>query len=44
MRLSAAVPTTKIFGTVGNHDTYPGDRFPYPDDNYLLLADIWGSH
>ena len=41
-RLQEGFPGVKgIYGTVGNHDKYPGDVFPYPYDGYRVLASIW---
>ena len=40
--LAVAVPNASIYGTVGNHDAFPGDQFPYPYEGYRALSDIWG--
>ena len=41
-RLQEGFPGVKgIYGTVGNHDKYPGDVFPHPYDGYRVLASIW---
>eukprot|EP00658_Telonema_sp_P-2_P023946 TRINITY_DN19606_c0_g2_i1.p1 TRINITY_DN19606_c0_g2~~TRINITY_DN19606_c0_g2_i1.p1 ORF type:complete len:428 (-),score=86.94 TRINITY_DN19606_c0_g2_i1:39-1322(-) len=40
--LKAALPGAKIFGTVGNHDAYPGDVFQYPFPTaYANFAELW---
>jgi hypothetical protein len=45
--LKAALPSgTKVYGSVGNHDSWPGDVFPYPchetcKGSYQVMADAW---
>jgi len=42
--LARAVPNASIYGSVGNHDAFPGDKFPYPYDGFKSMSDIWGPH
>ena len=47
IELKAKLPlTTKVYGSVGNHDSWPGDNFPYPcgptcQPSYDVLAQLW---
>ena len=47
IELKAKLPrTTKVYGSVGNHDSWPGDSFPHPCDatcqpSYDALAELW---
>ena len=41
-KLRAALPGVKIYGTVGNHDSYPGDVFDFPyEAGYGHFAALW---
>jgi len=35
-------PSCSIYGTIGNHDNFPGDKFPHPFEGYRAISDIWG--
>ena len=45
--LKAALPAgTKVYGSVGNHDSWPGDQFPHPcadtcQPSYQVMAEAW---
>ncbi|KAH8049132.1 hypothetical protein JL722_12132 [Aureococcus anophagefferens] len=41
-KLRAALPGVKVYGAVGNHDSYPGDVFDFPyEAGYGHFAALW---
>jgi len=41
--LEDALPGMPLYGCVGNHDSYPGNQFPYPFDLYYSIAAVWDN-
>ena len=41
--LKEALPSVPLYGCIGNHDSYPGNQFPYPFDLYFTIAEVWDT-